>query len=614
MLTTNLQMAEAAHQRGDLARAESCYRRALEIGEADKAGIFYGLGTLALQRGALEDAVDLLRRAVDVAPDAADINFNYALCLKKAGHIEEASAVAIRTAQLCHGDAVFSQVVSKLLLDLNRPAAVVQLLAGSSQSDAGSLILLARAMGALGDWDKSVSLLRQLSDRNQESARVAMELSQSAGKLRDYPLAIASYQRYMCLTQTTAQDHIRFADLYLIARDVTRSIEQLGLAGQAGANSAEYHVLRARLLRLQGDDKSAGVASEEALQLQSGLGQAWMVRVETATREELPQLISRMESSVGTSNYQQVLLFYALADANRLLDNISATASALRCANELQKAGLNQQGNFYDAAKEERNHRLTLTQFNTKLTVSEVLPGCPVPIFVVGMPRSGTTLMEKILGQIEGVTGSGENEAMGFVSAQYQRDVISEELPPPAGMSGAQWQQLARRYHELTPGQSAYIVDKMPFNFLHIGMILSMFPNAKIIQMRREPRDVCLSAYAKPFPYGHNYACDFDALAHMSNEAMVMMEHWQAYSPTRVLDVCFEDLVTNPVQQSQRVTDFCGLPWSEECLNFHRKHSASFTFSEKQVREPINDKPVGQWKAFAHEFPELFSAIESYSI
>jgi len=317
-----------------------------------------------------------------------------------------------------------------------------------------------------------------------------------------------------------------------------------------------------------------------------------------------------MEQSTGTNTYQQTLIYYAMADACRILGNTSAAASALRSANALQRAGLSERGELYDREKEVRGHRLLMEQFGETTVVARHLAELPSPVFIVGMPRSGTTLMEKILAQIEGVSPCGENEALGFIASQYQRDVDTGALPPPAQMNAGQWLCLAQRYFELTLERDAYLVDKMPFNFLHVGMILAMFPTARVIQMRRDPRDVCLSIYSKPFPDGHNYACEPEPLAHACSEAQRLMDHWQALDSSRVIDVQFEDLVRDPVAQSQRVTNFCGLPWSPACLEFHRNLSASFTFSEKQVREAISEKPVGQWRAFEKDLADLFAAID----
>lgn len=134
-----------------------------------------------------------------------------------------------------------------------------------------------------------------------------------------------------------------------------------------------------------------------------------------------------------------------------------------------------------------------------------------------------------------------------------------------------------------------------------------MFAQARVVQMRRDPRDVCLSIFTRPFYPVHNYACDLRALPDACQQATRLLDHWSTLDTTRVLNVSFEELVRDPVPQSQRLAEFCGLEWSEHCLDFYRSTtSPSFTFSDRQVRSVINDQDVVQWKVFADSLPELF--------
>lgn len=156
------------------------------------------------------------------------------------------------------------------------------------------------------------------------------------------------------------------------------------------------------------------------------------------------------------------------------------------------------------------------------------------------------------------------------------------------------------------------MTDKMPQNFQHVGMILSTFPAARVIQMRRDPRDVCWSIFTRMFHAGHNYACDFESLAHAYAVSRQLMDHWAALAPDRVLDVSYEALVADPLVQGQRITDFCELPWSARCLDFHKTISTSFTFSELQVREAINEQRIGRWQPFERQLAPLVEALQRY--
>ena len=132
---------------------------------------------------------------------------------------------------------------------------------------------------------------------------------------------------------------------------------------------------------------------------------------------------------------------------------------------------------------------------------------------------------------------------------------------------------------------------------------------ARVIQMRREPRDNCLSIYQRPFPEGHNYACDASSLGHAWCQAQELMDHWAQYDSIRVKDLNFEDFVNNPEETSRALAEFCKLPWQPDCLVTNDKEKPSFTFSELQVRGSITNSAVGRWRRYETVMPEFFDAL-----
>ena len=616
MVSTSLPLAEAAHQRGDLVAAKQLYGRALEEDE-HSADALYGLGTIALQQKDTDNAQELLAKACAIQPEAADIAFNYAVCLDSAGDHDRAVIEALRAAELAANDEYFSNTICQLLLKLDQAKAVLLLKSRHQHHQTSSRILQAKAYGFLGEWDKAVSLLRALSAASRNNPKICRELSIAAGRLRDYPLAIDSYRRYMALISPEAHDYLKLADLYLIARDINNSSEQLLLAASSGATSAEYHVLKARLARLNGDKQLARASSEKALGLQPSNGQAWSVRIETAELEELRNLIERINTGVdydAISEHHKVLIHYALADAHQRLGEQAAAFAKLKTANALQKSVLHAKQADYNFTQSEHKTDNTIKHFSKIFSQASARPGHPTPIFIVGMPRSGTTLMERLLSQLEDVTAGGENEVMGFLATQYRIDVNKRHSPLPASMTSEQWGEIAQQYYARAPVSKQYLVDKLPHNFNHVGMILSLFPGAKVIQMRRDPRDVCLSIYSHSFPDGHNYASDFDSLAHAFKLSRQLMDHWAQLAPDRVLDVNYESLAANPSAEGRKVVEFCGLQWSDRCLEFYKNPGASFTFSEMQVREAISTKRIGRWKEYENELGEMFAALTKHGL
>ncbi|MCX2973620.1 sulfotransferase family protein [Halieaceae bacterium IMCC8485] len=606
-----LQKAESAHRRGDLLNAEQLYRQLLRE-ESTNASALFGLGTLAMQRGKHTHAADLLLQAAKIEPDAADISLNLALALQRSGQLQAATVHALHSAKLASGDEHFANVIGKLLLDLRQPRAALDLLRSCTPSQLSTTILIGRAMGALGDWDRAVALLRTLAESNNDNPDIAVELSLAAGKLRDYPLAIASYQQYMTLIEPTAQDYLRFADLYLIARDTSNSDRQLRLAREAGITGADYHVLRGRLDRLSGDMQSAQVNAVAALGYQPDHGQAWSLRIESANDTDLEDSVAALsleladETSAATP-YYRTLMLYAVAAGQDRLGDLTAAAQAFNQANALQMRALADSSRTYDIDAESTRTERLKRQHRTQL--KEACVSQYRPIFIVGMPRSGTTLIEKVISRLAGVTPGGENEALTFIAAQYQRDVMTGRLPEPEGLSPSQWQDLASRYIALSPGANNIFTDKMPHNFQHVGLILGMFPHARVIQMRREPRDNCLSIYQRPFPEGHNYACDAITLGHAWCQAQGLMDYWVELDPTKVKDQNFADFVDNPEEASKALADFCQLPWHPECLISDLQDNPSFTFSELQVRSSISNTAVGRWQRYAEVMPEFFAAL-----
>jgi tetratricopeptide (TPR) repeat protein len=219
------------------------------------------------------------------------------------------------------------------------------------------------------------------------------------------------------------------------------------------------------------------------------------------------------------------------------------------------------------------------------------------PIFVVGMPRSGTSLAEQILASHPSVFGGGELSF--WKSASLDVGAATLRDGPSATLSARFAEQYLQMLGELSPG-AARVVDKMPANFAHLAMIHAALPGARIIHMQRNPIDTCLSIYFHNFHIAHSYSNDLDDLAHYYEEYLGVMQHWHALlAPGAILDVPYEALVHDPETWSRRMVEFAGLPWDEACLNFHQTRRSVSTFSKWQVRQKITTASVERWRNYA---------------
>jgi tetratricopeptide (TPR) repeat protein len=235
-------------------------------------------------------------------------------------------------------------------------------------------------------------------------------------------------------------------------------------------------------------------------------------------------------------------------------------------------------------------------------------------VFIVGMPRSGTSLVEQILSSHPGVFGAGELD-------DVPRAVYSIAGPGPSGvpflvgpapLDRSILDQLSRAYADRQRAFSptaTRITDKMPANLLHLGVIAAAFPQARVIHCTRDPLDTCLSCYAQNFGPGHAYTHDLADLGAFERGCRRLAHHWRQTLPLPILEVVYEQLVADLEGHARRMLDFLALPWDPACLDFHRSTRVVRTSSNDQVRRPIYTGSIGRWKNYRAHLGPLIEAL-----
>lgn len=264
------------------------------------------------------------------------------------------------------------------------------------------------------------------------------------------------------------------------------------------------------------------------------------------------------------------------------------------------------------------------TMFTTQMLARHAGTGHPssLPIFIVGMPRSGSSLIEQILSSHPAVHGAGEISAFHqrCISGQwpyegyYRRDTLgamvpSDPRPRHFRILGSNYVKAIR---PLAP-RAQRIVNKMPGLFMHIGMIHLTLPNAIIIHSVRDPADTCLGCYKQHFLTGHETTYDLSLLGQHYQEYRRVMTHWQRVLPGRVIDVVYEELVRDPEPQIRRLLEICGLPWHEGCLRPQDNSKPVLSASQLQVRKPIYQTAVQRWRRYEQHLAPLFAALGPYA-
>ena len=262
----------------------------------------------------------------------------------------------------------------------------------------------------------------------------------------------------------------------------------------------------------------------------------------------------------------------------------------------------------YDAANQSafvaRSKRvLTASFFETRRAVGAPAPD---PIFILGMPRSGSTLLEQILASHSQVEGTMElPDINALVRSLLDAQADEEKSRYPAVLEGfrlERFAELGASYLERTRIQrktsAPFFIDKMPNNFMHVGFIHLILPNARIIDARRHPMACCFSNFKQHFARGQNFSYSLEDVGRFYRDYVELMAHFDAQLPGRVHRVIYEDLIEDPEREVRRVLDYCGLPFETACLSFHQNERAVRTASSEQVRRPINREGIDQWRSF----------------
>lgn len=375
-----------------------------------------------------------------------------------------------------------------------------------------------------------------------------------------------------------------------------------------------FHLQLGHALKVKGDIEQAIAAYQTAYQLNPSYGDAFWSLANTKTYRFSDEEIAQMQSQQnveGLAITDKVQLYFATGKAFEDRKDFDQAFAAYEQGNKLQH-----ESSSFDISKIEQQIDEQI-KFCTK-ELFEIRGNlglnAPDPIFIVGLPRAGSTLLEQILASHSQVDGTMElHNILGLASRLQSRNQSDEhsENAYPKNLSeinpeyfkrfGQQFIEETKVYREKAP----LFIDKMPNNFLHIGLIRLILPNAKIIDARRPPMACCFSGFKQLFAEGQDFSYNLDDIGRYYQGYMKLMAHWHEVLPDFVLTVNHEDVVNDLETQVRRMLDFCGLEFEQSCVDFHKTKRNIKTPSSEQVRQPIYKSATEQWKHFEHHLSPL---------
>lgn len=605
-------------KKGDAGQAETFLLRTIEL-EPAFAKPHEDLGALYLSRNEPERAIPFFEKVVALDASQASAARGLAAALLRAGRGQDAEALQRQLqANSPLGKLLTQAEEFRKSGQFEKAEQVCQDILKTDAENIAALRLLAVIASEEERFVIAEGLLRRIAKLAPQNSRAMRDLGQFLADRGRYPEAIEVIESALRIDAHNASLHLALGDMLSI---VGRSDHALGAYEKCLALKPDEPPAllgRGHMLRIAGRSDEALASYRRCAEVVPGSGDAWWnmasLRNYEATDGDVRIMQAQLESG-RISAESAVAFHFALARAYEDRADFEAAWQHYKQGNAGKRALVK-----YDPVETEYQQRKIKDVFDNE-AFQQKQAGTPTdltPIFILGMPRSGSTLVEQILASHSRVEGTGELPYIIMMSsglAANRRDGVHyPELIRELDVS--QLTGLGRSYlhHARTHCKSSkpFFTDKMPANFSHAGFIRLILPHARIIDARREPMATCVANFRQLFAQGKNQSYDLTELGEYYLQYVETMAHWDKVMPGAVLRVQYEEVVADLEGQVRRMLDFCGLEFDPACVQFHKSDRPVNTASSEQVRQPIYDSAVEFWRhydAYLDELREVLAPV-----
>jgi len=574
------------YERGQFEQAVQSYCRTLELKPA-MAEAHNNLGNALRLTGDLEGALGAYQEALTYRANYPEAYNNLGTLLQKDGRLEEAEHAFRKAIQQNPRYAEAHNNLALLLSSQKQDVEALRILGEAlkfAPTNVQTLLITAKIQLRRNNLDAAERAARLALDQEAENAEVMTVLGQVLYETDRYDEAIEILDCALAIAPQSAE---------------ARNFYGVALKSVGRLDEAREHILKA----LEGNQAIYGAYANlnDLVDFSEGIGDALFDRMDTI-----------LDCACDREAEQYLPLHFAYAKAlddrgqhERALDHYVIGGRMKRAQLDYDESGTH---GFFDAIraafpKEVFEHRKYEGANDER------------PVFIVGMPRSGSTLVEQILSSHPDIYGAGEvkhlSRALGglrdrFPSLPKYPEMVGKITPAQLGMLAANYQRALAE----GAGESSRITDKLLTNYFFVGLINLLFPGAKVINTVRDPVDTCLSAFTKLFKDDMPHSYDLAELGRYYSKYRELMEHWEKVLPKGfMMRVVYEDVVADTARQAKRLIEFLGLAWDEKCLDFHNSDRPVKTASVAQVRRPIYKTSVARWKKYGAGLQPLVDAL-----
>ncbi|MCH7539692.1 MAG: tetratricopeptide repeat protein [Proteobacteria bacterium] len=614
---THYNLANALMGQGQAEKAAVSFRRALAL-KPDDPDTHNNLGDALMELGRPDEAVASFRRALDLKPDYPEVYLNLGNALKRQGRHEEAIQSYRKALELEPRLAEAHYNLGLAFGDLDKPEEAV-----SAYREALAIkpdyveaqVNLGQTLKELGKLKEAVACYQRAIETRPDYAIAHNNLGTVLLE-RNRPVEAAKcFEEALGIDPEYVEALNNLALALMEQRKSPEALPHLQKALDLNPDFATTHMHMGIFLQQQGRFEEAIRYHERALALDPELTDAHyhlsFCRKSGETDNEMARIEELLQNE-SLPGRERIHLSFTLAKMCDDLGLFDKAFTHYRVANELAK-----EEKEFDADGHEDLVTRSIATFSSEFFEQKRSLGSDseLPVFVIGMLRSGTTLVEQIIASHGQAFGASELEHIPNMIRDLPKTLdTTTPYPECAGLID---REAARRLAEdhleslraLSDGEDR-VVDKMPSNYLRLGIIALLFPKASIIHCRRDPLDTCLSCYFQHFRRGiQQFSYDLGNLARVYRQYERLMDHWRRASPVPILEVAYEELVSNQEKVSRQIIEFCGLEWDDKCLAFYEHERTVRTASLWQVRQPIYASSVGRWRHYEKYLGPLKEAL-----
>jgi tetratricopeptide (TPR) repeat protein len=611
-----LDAALAHHEAGRLDRAEAGYRAILRR-TPDELDALNLLAVILQDRGALAESIELLTRALTIEPAFPEALTNLSRAQCAAGNPADAAEAARSAVAQDPTLAEAHLQLGRALLDLGDSQAAADALTQAVALSPDSALAhhqLGMARLRLKNYRVAADDLRSALRLDPGRVDSMVCLGAALAGLEEFQAALLCHQQAVADAPDDASAHAALAVTLRHCLDATGSIAACRRTLELAPDRKDILLLLGANLASAGQFAEAETCYRKVLTLDPTSAEARrdlaMINRQSGDALEIGRLRATLDDPASPRT-EKTAAGYGLGTLLDRAGDYDAAFDAFDIANRLARENLPANGLGLDARGLRTYVDWAITAFRSEgfAVTADWGDTSERPVFIVGMPRSGTSLVEQIVASHSKVFGAGERRDLGEIA----RQLLGDDPPRPplawdrAAVRQAAVAQVARL--RVLDGDADRVVDKMPDNILLLGAIAVLLPGARIIVCRRDLRDVCLSCYVKPFTSDMVWTLDLAAAAARAQQIERLMDHWRAVLPLRMIEVEYETLVGDLEGQSRRLIDFLGLEWEPACLAFHKTERPVLTASVWEVRQALYTRSVGRWRHYRKHLGPLFLGL-----